>query len=133
MIGFGVKKALIYLLIGTGGMVGAVLRYVLGIYVDVRWSGEFPLSTLTVNYIGCFVLGWFAAWTSVVQAVPLWVRKSFATGVIGSFTTFSTFGLETVELFRQGSTWSGFFYVLLSFFGGLLMVGFGNWAGSRGG
>ncbi|MEB3101651.1 fluoride efflux transporter CrcB [Ferviditalea candida] len=122
---------MIYLLIGAGGMVGALLRYFLGIYVDTGWSTAFPLSTLTANYIGCFVLGWFSAWSSSAQAVPVWARKSFATGLIGSFTTFSTFGLETVELYRQGMIWTGSVYVFLSFTGGLLMVGFGNRAAGR--
>lgn len=125
------EGSLIYLLIGTGGMVGALLRYFLGVNVDTGWSAAFPLSTLAANYIGCFTLGWFAAWSTSVQAVPVWARKSISTGVIGSFTTFSTFSLETVELFRQGMMWTGSLYVLLSFFGGLLMVEIGNWAAGR--
>lgn len=92
------------LLIGAGGFLGAVGRYLLGGAVQ-RLGGAttaFPWGTLAVNVLGCLIIG---ALYGIAEAreVGSGVRLFLATGVLGGFTTFSTFGLETVALAREGA------------------------------
>ncbi len=89
------------LLIGAGGAAGALLRYALS-GLAYRFLGEtFPWGTLIVNVLGCFLIGLLWA---VAERVPL--SSTFHvfvfTGVLGAFTTFSTYGLETFNLLRDG-------------------------------
>lgn len=90
------------LIVGVGGFIGAVARYALSGAVQ-RWhGGVFPLGTMSVNVIGCLVIG--AAMT-IIEDRPMLganTRLFFMIGLLGSFTTFSTFGYETVELLRDG-------------------------------
>jgi len=94
------------LVVATGGAVGAVARYGLSAWAAKRWGASFPaVGTLLVNVLGCFVLG---ALLAVVAQRPEFsprVRLAIGTGLLGSFTTFSTFGFETFELAREG-LWS---------------------------
>ncbi len=89
------------LLIGAGGAAGAVLRYALSI-LAYRLLGEtFPWGTLIVNVLGCLLIGVFwavAERSSFSSTVYLFIL----TGVLGAFTTFSTYGLETFNLIRDG-------------------------------
>ncbi|WP_459890018.1 fluoride efflux transporter CrcB [Halostagnicola bangensis] len=81
-------------IVGTGGAIGAILRH--WIYLRVSWE-DFPAATLTVNVVGSFVfaLATFAgASESLVQLVGI--------GICGSFTTFSSFSVETVQLWERG-------------------------------
>ena len=91
------------LLIGAGGFLGAVGRYLLGGAVQ-RLGGAtaFPWGTLAVNVLGCLAIG---ALYGIAEArdVGSGARLFLATGVLGGFTTFSTFGLETVALARDGA------------------------------
>ncbi|WP_018131918.1 fluoride efflux transporter CrcB [Effusibacillus pohliae] len=118
---------MLYLAVGTGGILGALLRYYLGVSVHAWWALPFPLATLVTNFIGCFVLGWFTTRVARLGWFPAWIRLGFGTGVVGSFTTFSTFSVETFELIRQGLWGTALLYVLLSLWGGLFLA----WAGCR--
>lgn len=82
-------------IVGTGGAIGAILRYLVGIYVP---SERFPFATLAVNVTGSFALGLltFAAPSSGLFLL-------LGVGVCGSFTTYSSFSVETVELWLSGS------------------------------
>lgn len=89
------------LLIGAGGAIGALLRYAVS-GVAYRFLGpSFPWGTLAVNVLGCFFIGliWALAEES---SVPSSARVFVLTGILGAFTTFSTFGLESINLFRDG-------------------------------
>lgn len=91
------------LLVGLGGFIGSVLRYVLSGYVQ-QWSKsfEFPYGTLAVNLSGCFVIG-FLSQLAEMQGVFAAESRAFVfVGVLGGFTTFSTFGNETMNLLRDG-------------------------------
>lgn len=81
-------------LVGTGGAVGALLRYVVGRAVD---SETFPASTFTVNVLGTFLLG-LVTFAGAGERTLLLV----GTGVCGSFTTFSSFSFYTVQLWEDG-------------------------------
>ena len=89
------------LLIGAGGAIGALLRYGLS-GLAYRWLGEtFPWGTLLVNVIGCFLIGVLWALSERAPMAPA-VRIFLMTGTLGAFTTFSTYGLESINLLRDG-------------------------------
>jgi CrcB protein len=116
-----------YLLVGIAGIIGTWLRYVLGLFVQQSVPHtSFPVGTLTVNLLGCFALGWISQWVMGKSRISPNIRTSISTGLIGSFTTFSTFSAETVQLFRQGLWGSGIAYVGTSMIGGLCLVWLGT-------
>ncbi|HEU4389839.1 MAG TPA: fluoride efflux transporter CrcB [Blastocatellia bacterium] len=90
------------LLVGIGGFVGSVLRYWLSGYVQtLSRSFEFPYGTLAVNVIGCFVIGVLAQLVDDHGAFSPGTRAFLFVGILGGFTTFSTFGNETLNLLRD--------------------------------
>lgn len=95
-----------FLLVGIGGAVGAVCRYRLTGLVDARGSGRFPWGTLAVNTSGALLLGILAGGLQVSQPEAetgaAWVL--LAVGVLGSYTTVSSFSLQTFALLRSGET-----------------------------
>lgn len=103
-----------FIQVAVGGAVGATLRYALGLGI-VRATGgpsDFPVAILTVNVIGSFLMGAFvvaAARHGLTYLSPLVV-----TGLLGGFTTFSSFSLETVTLWERGATGQAAAYVALS-------------------
>lgn len=115
------------LLVALGGGAGALARYLLGGWVQ-RWAGAgFPWGTLTVNLVGCLVAGFVIRWLGgMAEATQM--RALVAVGFLGAFTTFSTFGVETVALLQRGEWLRGTVYVLASVGFGLL----GAWVGMSG-
>lgn len=90
-----------FLIVGAGGFVGATLRYGVNT-LTVGRAGTFPLGTLIVNVLGCFCLGLMAAWFDERPDLsPEW-RLVIGTGFLGALTTFSTFGVESLDLMRAG-------------------------------
>lgn len=111
---------MVYAVVGIFGVVGALLRYYLGISMSMVWHDSFPLATLLINLSGCFLLGWITTHLSRINMFPPSIITGIGTGLIGSFTTFSTFSVETVKLIL-GSHWGiAILYVLSSLWGGLL-------------
>jgi CrcB protein len=104
-----------WLLVAAAGAVGAPLRYVIDTAVSERLAGEFPGGTMVVNISGSFLLG-------VITGLGLYhglhdlPKRVLGTGLLGAFTTFSTFSLETVALLEAGETglalWNAFGSVL---------------------
>lgn len=89
------------LLVGAGGFIGSVLRYLVGGAIQ-QYAKTFPLGTLAVNVIGCFVIGLLA---QIGESRGLFSDESRAfifIGILGGFTTFSSFGNETINLAREG-------------------------------
>ncbi|WP_102028979.1 fluoride efflux transporter CrcB [Salirhabdus sp. Marseille-P4669] len=111
-----------YLYIGIGGMIGAVLRYLVSISLASFWMTPFPLGTLLINYIGTFCLVVFHFRATTALRLPKPIVTAISTGLIGSFTTFSTFSVETMQLTRQSEWILVFLYVFLSIIGGLIMA-----------
>ncbi len=89
--------------IGSGGFVGAILRYLVSGWVQV-WSGSilFPFGTMAVNLIGCFVIGFLSFLVESRGFLSVETRSFVLIGLLGAFTTFSTFGNETLTLVRHG-------------------------------
>ncbi|MBS4171843.1 fluoride efflux transporter CrcB [Bacillus sp. FJAT-49736] len=118
---------MVYLFVGIAGIIGALLRYYFGVAVHSWWHSAFPLSTLLPNIIGCFVLGWITTYLSKIDKIPSNLITAFGTGLIGSFTTFSTFSVEAVQLLEDSRWYLAITYILISIWGGLLMA----WGGFR--
>jgi CrcB protein len=121
---------MIYIMVGLGGVIGALLRYYLGLVIFTWWMSPFPLPTLIANLTGSFVLGWLTRRASDWKIHP-YLFTGLGTGLIGSFTTFSSLSAETVALLNGNMSGMAIVYVLLSLFGGLLMSWFGLKGGNR--
>ncbi len=89
-------------LVGIGGFVGATLRYLVGGFVqNLSQSINFPYGTLTVNIVGCFFLGMLSHMAELNMGVTSEVRLLVMVGFLGSFTTYSTFCNETMNLMQD--------------------------------
>ncbi len=88
-----------FLLVFLGGGLGALSRYFLGRFVNESVSSPFPWGTFAVNALGCLAIGFFYG-LFVSRSAPNGARVFVITGFLGGFTTFSSFGLETVNLLR---------------------------------
>lgn len=91
------------LLVGAGGFVGATLRYTVGGLVSRAVPPDFPWATLAVNVSGCFVIGLLAVLAEERGPLGPAGRLFLMVGILGGYTTFSTFGYETLSLVREGS------------------------------
>jgi CrcB protein len=119
------------LAVAGGAAVGAVLRYLLGAWVTARAGPGFPFGTLLINLIGCLLIG--VVLTLAAGRLPLKepVRLLLVTGLLGGFTTFSSFGYETYSLVLRGAWPAALAYVAASVAGGLLLVAAGAWLAAR--
>jgi fluoride exporter len=107
------------LLVGLGGALGAIARYKLGGWVLHQTPGwKFPAATFVVNVLGCLVAGLLAGLVEKYDMFRPDTRLLLFTGVLGGFTTFSAFGLETAYLLRRGAMGAAGANVLLSVLGG---------------
>jgi CrcB protein len=109
------------LAVSLGGAVGAVARYGVAELVDRSRPGAFPWDTLAVNLIGSFLLGLLLALLGG-PARRSTARLLFGTGMLGAFTTFSTFSLDTVNLLRNDAGFTAIIYVTTSLAGGLALA-----------
>lgn len=108
------------ILIGLGGFLGAVLRYLVsGGFQSWSGSAAFPYGTLAVNLIGCLMIGLLAQLVEIRNILSPEARAFLFIGVLGAFTTFSTFGSESMNLLREGQALFSFLNV-----GAHLLFGF---------
>lgn len=91
------------LVVGLGGFLGAAARYVLSGLVHRCTSEAFPSGTLAVNLIGCLLMGVLVSLVEDRQLLAPGARVFLMVGVLGSLTTFSTFGYETLAMLRDGN------------------------------
>jgi CrcB protein len=93
------------LFVGFGGFIGASLRYATGLFVGRFATGsQFPFGTFVVNIVGCLMIGFLAGITDSRELFNETTRAFVFTGMLGAFTTFSTFSYETMGLFQNGQT-----------------------------
>ena len=112
--------------ISLGAIAGALSRYYLTLWFAQRFGNSFPYGTFFINLSGCFAMGFFMTLAlSRVVIVPAEVRLLVATGFLGSYTTFSTYGLDTVALLSNHHSMSGVLYWSGSAILGILSVQFG--------
>jgi CrcB protein len=103
------------LLVGCGGVVGALTRFYLGVAIARQVGAGFPFATLAINISGCFLLGLINALAlDRAEWMPPAARLLIGVGFCGAYTTFSTFGYETVTLLRAGAYAQVGWYLLLS-------------------
>ena len=103
----------ILLLIGSGGFVGSILRYIISMGVQNRFLSSFPYGTISVNLIGSFLIGVVYALVERGNLSPE-VRIFLATGLLGGFTTFSAFSLDALNLLQEGLWVEGASYIIIS-------------------
>ena len=113
------------LLIGLAGFVGTIARYLISGYMARLMGETFLAGTLAVNFLGCFLIGVLFYPLQERFLVDPVVRSLILLGFLGGFTTFSSFGLQTFVLLREGEVFLATANVLLSNLGGFLMV----WSG----
>jgi CrcB protein len=92
-------------LVAAGGAAGSVARYLVSGWMQKLAGSQFPFGTLTVNLVGCLVIGWlFGLSLGGRSSMPEDLRLMLVVGVLGGFTTFSAFGWETIQ-FVNDSQW----------------------------
>ena len=114
-----------YLLVFAGGGIGAAARYWLSGLVYQRLGSEFPSGTLVVNVIGCLLIGFLISIFEERFVLYPSLRIFLTIGILGGFTTFSSFSFETMALLRDGELWYASANILLS----VVMCLGGTWVG----
>lgn len=122
---------MLYVLVGLAGVLGASARYGLGLLIGDFTTGPFPWPTLVINLIGSFLLGYATHFLFRTKLLHQYAITAIGTGFIGSFTTFSTFSVETVTLIQTDHIADALLYVLISLFGGLFLSYLGYTLGTR--
>ncbi|MFF0968930.1 fluoride efflux transporter CrcB [Streptomyces sp. NPDC003703] len=107
--------------VAAGGAIGAMARYGAGLLWPTT-DGTFPLTTFLVNVIGCGVIGVFMVLITDVWAAHRLVRPFFGTGVLGGFTTFSTYAVDIQRLVDQGRAATGLVYLAATMLAALASV-----------
>lgn len=113
------------LVVAAGGAVGSVLRYLANVAVVYIWPAQLYIATFFVNIVGCFLLGCAFAWFVVRPEASELIRLLLMVGLLGGFTTFSTFSLEALRLFADGQSIQALLYMGASLTGGLLATWLG--------
>jgi len=115
------------LLIGLGGFMGALLRYsVSGLIQNLSKSMSFPYGTLFVNLLGCLLIGALSQVAEIRGVISPEARSFIFIGLLGAFTTFSTFGNDTLNLFRDGDNLLSYINIGLHLVLGLSAVWLGQ-------
>ena len=114
-------------IVGLGGFIGSALRYLVGGWAQqFSKSLDFPYGTLTVNLIGCFVIGFLGELAEARGFFTSETRLLIFIGLLGGFTTFSSFGNDTLNLARSGQTLNALTNVVVNVIFGLLLVWVGR-------
>jgi CrcB protein len=115
-----------YLAVLAGAGLGGVARYAAGTWIMARYGGRFPLGTLVINVTGSFLIGLLMAlFAERFQPHPNW-RLFLVVGILGGYTTFSSFEYEVFQSVRDGARWMGMLYMTSS----VLLGYIGVWLGA---
>lgn len=118
-------------LVALGGAIGAVARATLSTAIQLRWPSTLPWGTIVVNLTGCLILGLLSGVLESRPHLDAQWRAFGAVGILGAFTTFSTFENETLTLLQRGEIGPALGNVAISVLVGLVAVWLGHLAGSR--
>ena len=111
--------------VAAGGALGSAARYAVVSQAAERGLGDFPWGTLSVNLVGCLLIGLLAAVLAGAEPARHDLKLFLIAGFLGGFTTFSSFGLETLGLIQENQLRSAVTYVLASNLGGLALAALG--------
>lgn len=109
----------ILLVIGSGSFIGGIFRYLLSLFIQARFLLTFPFGTLSVNLIGCLLIGLLFGLADKWSLTQEW-RLFLITGLLGGFTTFSAFSIETVNMLHDGQLGHTTAYITASIVLGVL-------------
>lgn len=110
------------LLVGLGGGVGSIFRFLASHLTKKYWDGTFPIATFLVNLTGCLLIGVFVGMLLKSQNMSSDLRMLLVVGFCGGYTTFSAFALENLELIQNEKYFVSIFYMLASVIAGILLV-----------
>jgi len=115
------------LFVALGGALGSVSRYLVGTWVQTAsQSIDFPYGTLTVNLIGCFMIGFLSQLAETRGVFTPETRALVFIGILGGFTTFSSFGNDSINLLRDGETFNALANIGANVIFGLALVWLGH-------
>lgn len=115
-----------FFVVFTGAGLGGLARYLAGTWIMEKYGGRFPLGTFIINVTGSFLIGVLMTLLTVRwQPHPNW-RLFLVVGVLGGYTTFSSFEYETYQAVRDSAHWLGLLYVA----GSVILGYFGVWLGA---
>ncbi|MEU8731005.1 fluoride efflux transporter CrcB [Streptomyces tendae] len=123
-------QAPVVAVVALGGGTGAAARYAASLWWPTQ-SGSFPWTTFGVNVAGCAVIGVFMVVITEIWAAHRLVRPFFGTGVLGGFTTFSTYAVDTRSLFADGEVRTALAYLAATPLAALTAVWLAAWAARR--
>jgi len=118
---------LAYLIVFLGAGLGGALRHGVNLAAAALLGMSFPYGTFTVNVVGSFVMALIAEFFALKSGLPQEWRLFLTTGILGGFTTFSSFSLDTMTLWERGEALTAFTYVALSLIVSLAAFVFGLW------
>lgn len=107
--------------IGIGGFFGSIVRYLCSTTFNRILISDFPVGTLFVNVIGCFLIGLLIN-SRFIESTTSPINEFVIIGLLGGFTTFSAFGLETYNFIKDGAVVSAISYILSSIIFGLIAI-----------
>ena len=101
------------IMVGIGGFIGSVCRYLIGL-LPIETNNGFPIKTLAINIIGSFLISVIAILASKDKSLNPQIVLMLRVGICGGFTTFSTFAYESADLIKNGHMMTAFVYVCMS-------------------
>jgi CrcB protein len=103
-----------YLVIALGAALGANARYLVGVWAGNRFGADLPYGTFLVNVTGSLLLGFLLTLATERLEISTEVRLFLAVGFLGSYTTFSSYAVESLALLQDGNGWSGLANILVN-------------------
>ena len=113
------------ILVGVGGGIGSIFRYLTSVLVNKHFHPVFPWATFIANILGCLIIGLLLGLFERHQLTNPDLKYLFITGFCGGYTTFSTFATENMDLFQTGNSLMAFLYIASSILVGILAVWLG--------
>jgi CrcB protein len=115
------------ILVGLGGAIGSILRYLSGWFASKYFQGSFPISTLIINILGSLLIGVFIGILAKFYPENHPLKFLLIIGFCGGFTTFSSFAVENYNLLQNGNQFTAYIYIIASVILTITAVGIGNY------